>query len=335
MKSIKTLFSKLTNTKQKKIIFSLISFLFVFLICFGLSKTNFVRNLLKLAGIYTQAEKVVELYSDGWEDNEPGSIHVTKSAEWVAEDTAEITFDIESKISTDTENVDVILAVSNILGEDASVNISEKLVEFANNLYEKNNTMSLLTFGEERITTDFIADKTQMIENINKISAKNISGNRSGYEDSLTYINTLLNNHTKQNDRELIIILLTGPQTLEGNHKARYLVLKENHPDAVVNAVIYDHSEKEIIYEYFYNTIVKSSDVQYTAQKSNLGQTLSKVCLNPIAYEKFVVTDYIDSDFYVENENQIIVPFGNIEILDENGIQKVIWTVPANEYLKI
>ena len=64
---ISNLYKELINTKQRKIIFNVCLAFCLILLVFGLSKTNMVRNLLKLVGIYTQEEKVIEIASSGWE----------------------------------------------------------------------------------------------------------------------------------------------------------------------------------------------------------------------------------------------------------------------------
>ena len=45
-------------------------------------------------------------------------------------------------------------------------------------------------------------------------------------------------------------------------------------------------------------------------------------------YETFQVTDYINPEYFeVENENQITVDQGNVELTEEDGKQKVIWNI--------
>ena len=108
---ISNLYKELINTKQRKIIFNVCLVFCLILLVFGLSKTNMVRNLLKLVGIYTQEEKVIEIASSGWENGEPGSVHITKTADWISLDTVEVTYDVDTIIQNTSNARDVIVVM--------------------------------------------------------------------------------------------------------------------------------------------------------------------------------------------------------------------------------
>ena len=72
-------------------------------------KTGTIQFLAGL-GIYTEEVKSVEIESNDY--GSPGSWHIDKSAKWIGEGKAEITFELTSKIKeSNNRNKDVILVI--------------------------------------------------------------------------------------------------------------------------------------------------------------------------------------------------------------------------------
>ena len=322
---IKHIFKNLTDTKVKKVTFTILSIGLILLILFGVSKTNFVQNLLKLAGIYTQEEKVIKFYSDGWEENDPGSIHVTKSADWVAEDTAEITFNIESKLKTNVKNIDVILAIDTSEKYNSEFyNIINEVREYANSILDdSNNRLALISFNDtSSILTDFTNDKSIVEDQLNSLTTLG----DSNYYLALKDVESLLMNYTKDSEREVIVLLLADGYSSDPKDDSQYDIIKEKYSYVTINGISYRESD------YVIKDLETTSDNQYNVGKEALSVVLSEASLSPEYFESFVLSDYIDSDFFVESEDDMEVSIGNAQLTDEDGIQKVTWTIPSNTY---
>lgn len=108
---MKVILNKLSNTRIKIAIICLL-LLFVILPIFKyngkkINMISFVTNQLLKAHYSTEIESV-EIESPDYKDNEPGSWHIDKTAEWLNRDTAEVTFDVSSKRKIGDRKKDII-----------------------------------------------------------------------------------------------------------------------------------------------------------------------------------------------------------------------------------
>ena len=317
MKRIKKCFSKFTT--KKKIIFSVFSLCLTLTILFGLSKTNLVQNLLKMAGIYSVEERVIEFQTDGFETDEAGNIKITESVSWISNNEAKLNFDIESIIKTDYKDTDYLILVDNSNDMENIEFLKENLLELSEEILKNsNNRISLMTFNDNyQLLTEFNNDSSLINEKINGISLTGECNYQVGFEGILE----VLSNYTKDPTKQLNVLFITNSRTKNGNYKTLYNVVKEMYPYTTVNAIQYDLGNNPI------KEISVMCDNHYIAQDNTLEEILINASLNPDYYEEFILEYLIDSDFYVEAESDIKVPFGDVELIDEDGTQKVYWNL--------
>ena len=225
---IKHIFKNLTDTKVKKVTFTIFSIGLILLILFGVSKTNLVQNLLKMAGIYSAEERVIEFETDGFETDEAGNVHITESVTWNSDRQAELTFDIESIIKSEHNNTDYLIVVDNSTDMTNIEYLKENLLKLSDEILQnENNKIALMTFNDNyQLITDFSNDKTQVNE---KISGIALTGGCKYYV-GLKGIEEILSTYTKLDGKDLRVLFITNSYTKSGNHKAEYQVLKEKYP---------------------------------------------------------------------------------------------------------
>lgn len=73
---------------------------------------SLVSNQLHKAHYSTEIESV-DIESPDYQESEPGSWHIDKTAKWLDKDTAEVTFDVTSNRKISTRKKDIIFAFDN------------------------------------------------------------------------------------------------------------------------------------------------------------------------------------------------------------------------------
>ena len=80
------------------------------------------------------------------------------------------------------------------------------------------------------------------------------------------------------------------------------------------------------------NPIKEISDNQFHADMETLNNVLFDASVAPIPYDEFKIVDYIDNRYFkLNSEDDITVSEGSVKLEEENGKQKITWTIP---YLK-
>lgn len=308
--------------------------LFIILFNFGIycvTGTNLIstgiKNVLSSLGIYTEEIKSIELKSEDWDSKAGGSWHIDKSAQWTGTDTAQVLFDVKTNVKPDEKNKDIILVLD--ISGSMQGNKIEKLKKDASELVDilltnKENNISVILFYKEAVLlSEFTNDKETLITKINDIDVQG----GTNYNAALLKTLEVLENYEQKDQTDLNILFLTDgyPSKDNPNQIATYQIIKDKFPYATVAGVQYGMGT-EII-----NAIKEISDKQYIANLETLGNVLINATINPPLYEKFEVVDYIENDyFFVESVEDIKTEFGTIKLENENGIQKIVWTLPDN-----
>ena len=74
--------------------------------------------------------------------------------------------------------------------------------------------------------------------------------------------------------------------------------------------------------------IKEISDNQFIADMKTLNNVLFDASVSPIIYDTYQIVDYIDNkNFTLESINDIKVSTGKVELTEENGKQKITWTL--------
>ena len=266
---------------------------------------------------------IITSENSSYEDKEAGSWQVTKSAEWTAKGEATVTFDVNTVLKTYNKATDIILILdisSSMTGRKLSRVKSDSTDLINTVLSDDNNRIALITFDtKSSILLKLTNDKEALINQINNLEA---IGN-TNYNQALVNVGTLLQDYTKENDREMIVLFLTDgyPNKDTPNQIAQYQYLKQEYPYITINAIQYEMGNAIL------NPIKEISDKQFLADMDTLNNVLFDASIVPITYENYQIIDYIENDYFdLEDKNDITASQGKVE-LEEVGKQKITWTI--------
>ena len=314
--------------KKKKVIFTkpvLIKIIFISLIIVGIIVAYRFQSAYSI--VYTEEIRSVEIEESGYDNNVSGSYHIDKSASWIGLNRARINFELNSLVLTSDGYKDIIL-VMDVSGSMQGAKI-QRAIEDAKELTEvllsdSNNKMALITFAStSSIMTQFTNNKETMLGYINSLNA---SGS-TNYNSGLLNVDEIMNNYTKESNRELVLLFLTDgyPNVEVPNQVATAGILKAKYPYMTINGIQYEMG-KDIIKE-----IEEITDNAWVADQYTLNNVLFEASVSPVSYDNFKIVDYVSSDYYVESVDDIKVSSGTVILEDENGLQKITWDL-GNTY---
>ena len=299
---------KSISNKNKLIVISVIM-LFLFVIFLG-------RSFAQLTPV-----KSVSIFSENslYENEEASSFKITKSAKWISRGKAEITLKVDSQIMPNNEYTDIILILdtSGSMNENRLNQVKNDTIELINYAIPKESNVALVTFNDtSEIISEFTNDITVLEDSINSLTA---FGNTNYYQ-ALVNVDNILKNYTFEKNRDCVVLFLTDglPNIDSPNEISQYEYLKSTYPLLVINAIQYEMGSEPV-------TVLKQiSDYQYVADSDTLNKFLYRAAVNPVPYENFEITDYIESEYFnVSDVSSIEVTSGTVS-LDEN---KVSWSL--------
>ena len=275
---------------------------------------------------------------------DPGAWKVDKEAHYVGDNKAKITFNIQSRLKTNTQNKkDIVLALDNsnsVNGErlDRIRRDSANLVD--NLLSDSSNRMALLKFNADAsILTPFVpisstangavpgagntyfsSDKNIVKNAISTIHSEGVIDGVGvmSYFTGLKKVEEILEGYQRQADRELSVIFVASdyPNKDTPSEVGQYKMLLSKYP--YVNFIGIQYSSEDAII----NPLKAVSQVQYHADMENLGEVLLRASIKPTVYTNFVLTDYLNSTkwqldpntpVYTE-VNGVVMPAGNNKV---------------------
>ncbi len=305
-----TKFWKDSNKKRKSFIVVSCLFLVTLLILIPMS----------LASLEPVRKVTILSENANYESKDPTSFKIEKSGRWTAKGEAEITFDLETILKTKYKYTDILFVLDtseSMIGRRIE-RVKKDTTELINSL-TSGNRVSIITFNtDSEILLDFTSDKDQLLEKISSLSVGGMTNYYRAYEN----VDAILRNYTKENDRQFIVLFLTDGYPNEGipNEVGQYKYLKDIYPFITVNGIQYEMGDTIL------DPIKKVSDNQYIADMSNLHNVLFDAAVAPEHYEKFEITDFIDTNyFYVENESNITVSDGKVSF--DKEAQTVTWNL--------
>ena len=310
----------------------------VFVLSLGIisfvTKTNVVtyvtERILKELGIYTTEIRNVEIESSDYSSNKPGSWHINKSAKWIGRNKVQVTFDVNSVIKTGENYKDVVLVLDiseSMAGEkiEKAKNDSKELIEYL--LSNSNNRVALITFDStSEIVSNFSNDKNDLIAKIDTLTGRN----NTNYNAALLNVDEVMKNYVKETNRDVVTLFLTDgvPCVDIPNQVGTFEVLKDRYPYMPINGIQYEMG-LDVVEE-----IRQITDSAWVADQSTLNNVLFKASVSPILYENFVVTDYIENDYFeVNSVDDIEVSIGSVTLGIEDGIQKITWNLGDNSFM--
>ncbi len=324
-------FRMVLNKKWKKVFL-----VFVLLILCVVITYTFSVNV-----VYDHEIPSVEITSNDWSENESeragGSWHIDKSAEWTGYNEAQIKFKLDTtpKYTTDEiRNFDVILTL------DVSTSMEgekiEKLKSSANKyidyiLKDSNNRVAIVEYHTNgSVLSNFSNNKSSLHNVVNNLSLKcsDTAGWCTNYYAGLVKTGEILNNYIPNNNRQLLVLFLTDGQANRDNSllKGESETLKEKFPKMLIAGIQYEMGS-EINY-----WLKQISDIQLDAYVDDIYDKFFEATLISQKeylekYDKFEIIDYMTKDFYVNSVDDIKVSKGKVKLSEENGFQKIVWTI--------
>ena len=267
---------------------------------------------------------IITSKNTSFENSEEGSWQVTKSGEWTAKGEATVSFDVDTTLMTNNQYTDIIfvLDISGSMSGEKLERVKSDSTELINTLLSNsNNRAALITFDtDSSILSRFTNDREALTSQISELS---VTGSTNYYQ-ALVNVDTILQDYTKEEGRELIVLFLTDgyPNVDTPNQIAEYGYLKDQYPYANINGIQYEMGNTIL------NPIVEISDNQFIADMETLNNVLFDASVAPIPYEEFQIVDYVNNDYFLLNsEDDIKVSQGSVELTEEDGIQKITWTI--------
>ena len=268
---------------------------------------------------------IITSEKSSYEENEPGSWQVEKSGKWIAKGKARVTFDVDTTLMTEDKDTDIIfvLDISGSMSGDKLDRVKQDSIELIDSLLSnKNNSAALITFDTgSTIVSDFTNDKDYLISEINNLK----DTGSTNYYQPLVNVETILKDYVKTDDKEVIVLFLTDgyPNVDVPNQIAQYQTLKKNYPYITINGIQYEMGETIL------DPIKEISDNQFHADMETLNNVLFDASVAPIPYDEFQIVDYINNDYFIlDSVDDITVSQGNVKLEEENGKQKITWTIP-------
>ena len=281
--------------------------------------TNAFAALTPTKSVIITSEKT------SYEENVPGSWQVEKSGKWISKGRARVTFDVDTTLMTENKDTDIIfvLDISGSMSGDKLTKVKEDSTELIESLLSnKNNSAALITFDTgSTIVSDFTNNKDYLINEINNLE---VTGNTNYYQP-LVNVDNILKDYVKSDNKEVIVLFLSDgyPNVDTPNQIAQYEALKKTYPYITINGIQYEMGDTIL------NPIKEISDNQFYADMETLNNVLFDASVAPIPYDEFKIVDYIDNRYFtLESEDDITVSEGSVKLEEENGKQKITWTIP-------
>jgi uncharacterized repeat protein (TIGR02543 family) len=146
----------------------------------------------------------------------------------------------------------------------------------------------------------------------------------TNYNSGLLNVAEIMDSYTRDTNKDLIVLFLTDgyPNEDVPNEKATYRILKEKYPYMTINGIQYEMGK------YIIQEIIDISDNQWVADQDTLHNVLFDATVSPLTYDNFVITDYINDDYFYANAvTDIKVDRGEVTLTEENGVQKITWNL--------
>lgn len=267
---------------------------------------------------------VITSENTSYKDSEPGSWQVTKSGKWTGKGEATVSFDVDTVLKSDYQYTDIIVVLdtSDSMSRDKIARVKSDSIDLINTLLSNpNNRAALITFGT---TSTIISDLTNDAESLtNQINELTTIGTTNYYQ-ALVNVDAILQNYNKEDNREVVVLFLTDgcPNKGTPNQISQYKYLKKQYPYITINGIQYEMGDVIL------QPIEQISDNQYFADMETLNNVLFDASVAPISYDTYQIVDYVENDyFYLEDESDITISEGKVELSEENGKQKITWTI--------
>ncbi len=315
----KSVFGLITEKRDKVILCGVFGFVFmlVFMILGGKAQADL------------QPIKTIELTSQNtsYANNQPGAWKIDKSAEWIGEGKARITFEVNTIPIAEERPKDVLLILDNS-GSMAGNKLekvrsdSKELVSYL--LSSSNNRVALVTFDTTAtVRSDFTNSESTIMNTLDSM----LASGATNYYDALLKAETILEHYSYSTSRDLVVLFLSDGYPCEDtpNEVSEYKYLKDMYPYVFTSGVQYEMGEVIL------DPLKTVSDEQYVADMDSLNNSLfDAVSTNVRRYDKLIITDYIE-DNYFDTIVSVKSSIGSVSNDMDGTTPRVTWDL-SNKY---
>ncbi|MBR3164499.1 VWA domain-containing protein [Candidatus Saccharibacteria bacterium] len=272
----------------------------------------------------TQPLRSVEILSEhtNYNNNEDGAFKINKSAEWIGLGKARVKFEIDSIAKTSGNKMDVIFVLdrSGSMSGDKLARVKQDAAELTNSLFSKaGNRAAVISFESGSvINTGITTSKNTVLDAIDGLTTTGATN----YYRALVNADQILSSYTKEADRDVVLLFLTDgyPNVETPNQIAQYEYLKTTYPWLTVNGIQYEMGTDVL------RPIVEISDNQFIADMESLNNVLFEASTVPYIYDDFVLTDYIDDDYFeIDMSSKPKASKGSVTVDTSINPPKVTW----------
>ena len=299
----------------------------------------------------TEEIKSVDIYSDGYEYDEPGSWHINKSAEWISKDKARVTMNLDTISYSNNKPKKILLVIdgSKNMQGDRLLKLRSNISRFTSELLENNdhNYWIKIVYSFNRVYAydEKFVNYKYGCDYYNASSPCYYIYKQDGDIDEFIPHGDL--NYEDMVDLANFNAYSQSYNYLDQPNSAFYpIVIIGDYPSNIVkpNMTLNIQSNTSITYSFiqydmgseYIDDFNKLPGEHYIADKDNLYDVLKSTLSEKYDYYSFDITDYIDNDYFTLNStDDIKVSMGNIEVKTEDGKQKVIWNLGDDSYVSI